>query len=369
MKLRAAKSLASGRIARAALVVATLTLTACGGDDPQPSSSAGPAPGATTSRPSSASPARSPAGSTSPTPYSVTVRQDDPAGAESADGVLLRVVLQPGQTYRLIRESTAESAAMGMTQKQDAANTYLFEVLEVDDQGVHRIKVTYDAIRMSITGGPQRINYDSTDPRRSRPSDPIALVMNPLIGQSFEMHLSDRGQILQVTGMPAIVQKVSAEAGQIGELLGPQLTGQMSDEAVASVMQSMIPVFPEHPVAPGGIWSTGFVLMESNMTLRYDTRYTLETAENGQVTLGVETAFATPPGTPPVNIGPMTMAMDVAGSMSGWLVVDQVIGWPLLASSDLAMQGSASIEAEGLPEPMNSPLQMTGTTKVINPIE
>ena len=290
-----------------------------------------------------------------------------------AEAVQLRLRFQPGDTYRLVSETVQDAQAMGMNQRQESGQGYRYEVLEVFTTGDIRMRVTYDWMMMKLSGGPMSVNYDSSSERNTRNAgnNPIVSALAAMVGESFEMTVTDQGQLVEVKGMGEVMQKVAATMGNdpTAQAMREQLSLQYNDKTMTSTMQGLMTQFPADAVEVGSGWANTQTITDGQMTMQLANNYTLDSVENGQATILLETTISTPANAPPLDMAGMKMSTRINGTMKGWIVIDQASGMMLATKADTEFSGNATIEAEGLPRPMNTPIKSSGTTTIVNPVE
>ncbi len=206
-------------------------------------------------------------------------------GQATAQEVDLRWQFQPGQelVYELTQVSDTETPTGIVSQTQ--VQTQRHTVLEVDDDGTARLRVTTDRMNVVAETPMGRQEFDSDDPERGSPE---LAMLGGMVGTSFEMTLRSDGRVLEVSGLDQMVDEMVEQmaqedpgaAGQMREMM----EGMFGEEAMESTMQQGVQPLPRDPVAPGGGWEFSLTQSLGFGSLRTEAFYTLRevVAEDGR---------------------------------------------------------------------------------------
>jgi len=259
--------------------------------------------------------------------------------AKAQDKVLLRMNLQPGQTFD--QGYAMEMKVFGAVPKQpmDMTTTGQFgihlEVLGVDDDGNIKLKATYQTIvskTQGVAGGkaiPAQ-NYDSKNPPKNIPAGLDSLA--GMVGMSLVETMSPQGKILKVEGLDAIVQKIMAKNK---DTVMRDATSQVLKESIegkSKEVSSMIK-FPESPIAVGDSWTN---VVSLPILPQLTMKYTLMSSQNGVATIAVRADFSPNPITPNLKTPLPPMKISISGTETGVMRVDEKTG--LTISSELNMR-------------------------------
>ena len=187
-----------------------------------------------------------------------------------------------------------------------------FEVLEVDDSGNQTISMTFDRMKVSVTGGPVPITYDSEDPATA--NGPLGKQMGEIIGQTLTMKMTPQGKVVEFGGF---------------DDASPQLKQQL--EQTKDQMSQMVVAFPDKPVDNGDTW-TGTMKQGGQMPMTINVTYTLLDQKDGEAIIKVD--------------GKITGQMN--GTMTGTMTVDIATGWTSSANLNMKASGSSSAGAMSL---------------------
>lgn len=179
------------------------------------------------------------------------------AGAASTK---LRIAPEIGTTYRYIltqsQTGTTSMGAMGSQEMDSETRTNMsMTALERDDDGATTFEMKYERFRTRTTG-PVSTEFDS-DQIAEDDSGLTANPMTNLIGKTFQIRLSPRGEILEVTGLREIFEELRAELqAQASSAAIEDMIGRMLDEeAITAMFRQLSPVFPEETIEKGSTWS------------------------------------------------------------------------------------------------------------------
>ena len=181
----------------------------------------------------------------------------------------LKLNLQPGSQYLYIID-TKTSMEMGQMMK---TNTGLmmetnYDVAAGQGNG-KRITVSYDRIAMSVQNPMMNLSYDSKD---STKGDSTLRAMGNMLHKPFFVDVSDKGEILKVEGLEAIISGSG---------------GAFNDSTAKTMMQQSLDVFPDHPVRPGDTWKKTSTMTVSMMNLSMDNEYKLKSVSGGTAHIDV----------------------------------------------------------------------------------
>ena len=205
---------------------------------------------------------------------------------ETTDKVTLAWKLKKGDSHRYEVSQENKTEFGGMEINNEVIFGYVMEVSEVSDKGVATLKLTYDRIKFVMTGM-MDTEYDS-DKDKAAPEEGLGKVMAGLVGKSFTMKLSARGEVVSVKGYEDIIAEITKDMGEDDPML-QQMKQQMTDTNVKKLLQQAFPRLPEKGVSKGDTWEDssdmgipGFVAV----TMKNKT--TFKEQKGGEVTLDIE---------------------------------------------------------------------------------
>ena len=292
------------------------------------------------------------------------------AHSQDTGKVQFRLRLQEGQSFRseTVNRQVITQSILGKDQKVDQTmgTTYRYDVQSVAPDGTATIKVSYEAMKMAMDSPAGKVEYDSKNPPAEIPS--VAKGVAAMLGQSFTMQMNSRGQVTEVEGLGALLDRVLShldlpdEAAK--EMTGKMLKNQFGDDAMIGAMQLMMPTYPEEPVGGGDTW-TKTTNVTMGFPMQMENTYTLKSRAGGMATLAVQTKIRSDPDAEPVSMGPVQMTYNISGRRSGQVVLHETVGWTI--SSKMAMEFKGDVKVIGMPgmaEGTTWPISCTGEMAV-----
>ena len=256
------------------------------------------------------------------------------SAAKAQDKVLLRMNLQPGQTFDegfvMEMETSSKIPKMNMNITTTMHSGFHEEVLDVDKDGNIKLKATFQKSTTDIHG-------DVAGKPIPSPSKKADAGLSPLMdytGQSVVVTMTPQGKVLKVEGMDAIIQRA------ISAIKDPKqravVQGMMKNNFKSSNMFSTgFGRFPETAVAVGDSW-TSVVSSPMVMLSQISMKYTLMSSKDGVATIAVRADFSSNSQAAAGKMSPFPMKLGVSGTESGVMRVDEKTG--LTISSELHVQ-------------------------------
>ena len=192
-----------------------------------------------------------------------------PGTSASEQEVTLRYRWTKGENlrYRQTQQSTATISGMPGGMGEMVVNTTISQAFKVAAEsvapdGVATLRFTYDAVQMEMTSPMGGLSYDSGAPdKASDPTGGMAKdVFARLLGESFTLVMTPRGEVQKIDGMGRIVEKAFGALPQDPAVAGMLngLKAAFSDESLKSSFAQGFSQFPERSVKPGDTWNTDF---------------------------------------------------------------------------------------------------------------
>ena len=183
--------------------------------------------------------------------------------------------LKPGESLHVAIEQKTDSqiAFSGKAAKTTIELTLVlgWNVLSADDSGF-KIRQTVERIRQKLsTQQAGTIEFDSaSSSRQTGPAADLATSLRPLVGVSFDLTMSPRGEITvaEPSNEPAKALLAALETAAAGD---PAARG-----AVEQLLRRPLLVLPEKPVNQNDTWSTTAERNTAAGPLKIDTTYELQ---------------------------------------------------------------------------------------------
>jgi hypothetical protein len=267
------------------------------------------------------------------------------------DWVTLRLNLKPGSRYRMTQTSQTKTVIVTLPMSgRPAAKTEVsgvgtnvldYAVLYNNPDGTMQIRLTYgDMINNStvkVNGKPQKLpGANATN--------------NILSGQSIEMRLSPEGAVSDVRGADKIWKRslagVKGVTPQMRRQMESSMKQMLGDTFIKNLMQSSGMAYPQNPIRLGQAW---YQRMETGgqLPLVVNLRRTLQSRNNGALTIGENGVLSIGDITKSVAFGPTSMQMALTGTYSGTTVLDEATGFARSATLSQRYGGTISAKAEG----------------------
>jgi hypothetical protein len=262
----------------------------------------------------------------------------------SAAAVSLQLKLGKGKTYyqRTVMDQHLIQTVMGQDQVMDQSmGTGLkMDVLDVDRQGNMRIRNTFNWARSKQTNPMGSFDYDSA----KQPTPPAgAEAFAALLGQSYVVTISPRGEVLDVNGveeMQAAVRQKLPPGAQADPALSA-LAQYLNKKGIKEMTESTLGVYPDKPVDPGQSWSSKKVVTPA-FELTIDSKWTLQKREAGVAIIGATSSMRSNPDTP-IDAGGMKVRFDLAGTQDGTMRVEEATGLIRLADARQQLKGEIKV--------------------------
>ncbi len=273
------------------------------------------------------------------------------AAGSSDDKISLEMKFKEGDVFKIVNRADQEISMKMMGMSNDVGQKFDFylkqEVKSVAEDGSADIEVTYDRIvyeiNMALMG--QKITYDSEIDEPGG-ANPMADAMDPVVGKSFTMKLDKRGQVLEVTGLEAILDGMAASGGEANmEAFKP--------ENIKKTMQGIQAIYPDVLVGEGDTWGAETDL-SGDYPLDLKTTYKVEKIESDKIILGVDGTVSSD-GKAELPNGAGSMSMD--GTQKGTMEIDRATG--MMLNGDLVQDISGEVTAMGQSSPMTISSKIT----------
>jgi hypothetical protein len=229
---------------------------------------------------------------------------------------------------------------MQQVRDQSLGTGVKMEVLDVDGQGNMRIRRTYDWSMTKRTGPVGSLDYDSAKQTTPPPgAEPFAA----LLGQSYVVRISPKGEVLDINGveeMQAAVRKKLPAGAQADQAMSA-LSQYLDKNSLKQMIEGELDVYPDKPVEVGESWSKKRVITPM-FELTIDSKWTLQKLENG-VAIIATTSSSRSNANKPVETGGMKMRFDLAGTQDGTIRMQEATGLILLGQAQQQLKGEIKL--------------------------
>ncbi len=274
----------------------------------------------------------------------------------TASAVQLQLTLPKGKTY--YQKSTFDQhitqTIMNQQQviDQSIGTGMKWDVLDVDGQGNMRIRQTFIWSAYKQTNPMGGIEYDS-----AKQTTPTAGAESfaALLGQSFVVKVTPKGEVLDVNGIEemraAVLKKLPAGTE---ENLGTSPAAMFLDKNhIKEMVGANLAIYPDKAVEPGQSWSK-----RQKITIGFgiitDTKWTLQKREGGVDVIAATASLRSDPNSPPMENAGMKMKFDITGTQEGTLRVEEATGLILSDQTKQQLKGNINILGAADATPMMS---------------
>ncbi|MFC1544719.1 DUF6263 family protein [Gemmatimonadota bacterium] len=266
-------------------------------------------------------------------------------GCDSASKTTdLKLGLKEGKTYRtrMVVDQDVKQTMMGqsMDMKQKMTQDLAFEVRDVDEKGNLTVRVTFERIAADIEAGPRKMTYDSAQPADD--TNPLAKSYGVMAGQGYTLVVSDRGQLVAISGMDSLINrmidKMEIDDESMKERMKAQFESAYGEQSARDMCGQMFGMIPPGPVEVGDQWScssSGKMMFP----ITWDQTWVLKEIRGDVMVLDGQSATSIHSGDEPTEMGPVKMLMDMDGTQSGTLELDRDTGLVIGGTMHSSMKG------------------------------
>ena len=257
--------------------------------------------------------------------------QDEPSVPKPAQPTGQKITLKlnlPKGTVRKSASNVDMKMDIGIGDQPIAMNMVMgmemgFDVQDVDTDGNHTVKLTYDRMKMKMDG-PVALEFDSA--KKDGDFNPLTAAFGALVGQSLTMKMTPQGKITEVTGADELAKKLGAAIPGAEEQIKQQL------KETENQVGQLVANFPDKPVDNGDTW-TAKMKMGGATPMTVDATYTLLDRTGEEALVGFDGKIE----------GALT------GTMTGTMHIDLKTGWTNSANMKMKVsgkQGGATIDMD-----------------------
>jgi len=288
----------------------------------------------------------------------------------TGEKILLRLRLEKGKSYKVQMTAGQKITQNIQGREQEISQTigilFKYAVQDVAADGTASIDATYDAVTFKQDGPKGVIEYDSANPPKT--PHPMTTGLAALVGQRFSMKMSNMGEVKEVTGVEAMLDKMAAALpaaeGAAKEPMEKVLREQFGPEALKEIMQTAAARYPREAMGVGGTWvqtlklTKGFPMIADNVC-------TLTARKDGIATIRITSKVSSDPEAGPLDLGAAKMTCTFSGTQEGTQKVDETTGW--LTEMVMRQDFSGEMKIEGAPgksKPIVVPMSVKGTVRL-----
>jgi hypothetical protein len=278
------------------------------------------------------------------------------ASCQSDKPLDLKFQLPQGETVRYTADmnQNIDQTVMGnaMSIKQNMLFGMLYKVTGME--GTNRmVDVSYDRIKMETNAAGQSLKYDSKD---TAGNNPALAMLGGMLGKTFRMTVSERGQVQKVEGFDAIINSMANDpANPNAAAMRQQLDQMFSDDAVKQMLEQSTNIYPDKAVKPGDTWTKTSTTNMGPVSLEIANTYKLESATDKTAHVSSNAVIT---GKSATGAGAMQgMTVNMKGKQTGKMDIEIATG--MMEKMDVDQNIEGTIEMQDMKMPMK--IKTTGT--------
>jgi hypothetical protein len=287
----------------------------------------------------------------------------------SANDVDLKFNLKKGDVtkYRATIEQTTTQQMGGMDQtvNQNQIFEYTIDVKDVNASRNFVTQITYTRVAINMAAGGMNIAFDSAE-EESAPANPQLMGFAALVGQSVNVTFSPKGEIVEVSGVEAMIESMISELAGDNEAMKGQMKQSLSqsfnDEQMKQMFGGSFIKYPEKAIKVGTKWTENQAVV-TQFTLNVINNYVVKAITADKVDLEVTSTIATEPGNKS-NMQGMEVTFNLFGTQSGTISIEPSTGKIISSTVNQNISGNLSADMGG----QNMDVPMTIASKVITEV-
>lgn len=287
------------------------------------------------------------------------------------DKVQLKLNLKAGEKYDMkmsqVQNVTRSMLGQEVKATQDMEMVMGYEVLGVEPNGVSEVKMTYKSMKVKVKSPQGDFEYDSAKPAADT-NESMAKMMgamySAMFGGSMTIKMRPNGEVYDVNGLEAIMKKIGEGDGPEGAMMKKMFEQMFDEDKMKDSMGEMFVIFPDEAVGVGQAWYDELGL-DIGFPIDVSTTYMLMKREGGRAYIDASAKMDLGDEAKKIDMGPMKMSFQVAGTISQSIVVDEASGWVLSSDGTMNLSGVIKLDAsEQMPNGMAIPMKIDGVIKI-----
>ena len=269
----------------------------------------------------------------------------------------------------LVTSNTSTNMTMmgqNTDQSQTTSMAYTCDVESVGAAGEVAMKVTIDNADLGDMGGMMGAmgggggNLSGSD--------------IGLSGSSFNMTVGSDGRVAELTGMGPVVEEAirkvidemkkqfaqlqlpEAQLSGVTDGMGSVMRRTFGDSAMREMMEDLMRIYPDAPLATGSSWQRGVVLTHGPMPMVRSENWKLVSSKDGVATLEVTANLTPNTDAAGINMGMISISYEVSGQVNGTYEVDEATGW--LIKGEVKKDLDVAMKMTGMPAGAGGPSSM-----------
>ena len=287
----------------------------------------------------------------------------------SANDVDLKFNLKKGDVtkYRATIEQTTTQQMGGMEQtvNQNQIFEYTIDVKDVNASGNFVTQITYTRVAINMAAGGMNIAFDSAEEDLA-PANPQLMGFAALVGQSVNVTFSPKGEIVEVSGVEAMIESMISELAGDNEAMKGQMRQSLlqsfNDEQMKQMFGGSFIKYPEKVIKVGSKWTENQAVV-TQFPLNVINNYVVNAITADKVDLEVTSTIVTEPGNKS-NMQGIEATFNLFGTQSGTISIERSTGKIISSTVNQNISGNLSADMGG----QNMDVPMTIASKVITEV-
>ena len=266
-----------------------------------------------------------------------------------SDVVEMKLNLQKGKTYTY---STKTNMNMDMQMMGKQVNTvgnvdfaFKMQVENVDAEHNYHFTSSYDAIRFKMNAMGMDMGYDSKNVGdtvgENMMSGMLRKVFGSMVGKSFHMIMTPKGEVLKVEGLKDLVESMESSINiseQMRASMKKQMEQSFNEDQIKQSFAQGFYIYPDKALKVGDSWNKNFDKDMNNIKMNQDVTFTVKDINSSTVVLELSGKLksSSVPGQDSVKI-----KMELSGDEKGTMEMDRATGMIRQGNIDMDMKMSA----------------------------
>jgi len=262
-------------------------------------------------------------------------------------GYVLQPRFEEGSSYAVetTMDQTMNMVVMGRSLEVDQQQSMVhrYDVRDRAADGTITLDYTTTRVRgeTSMPAMGRSMSYDSEDTTASGQAGRMSRRMRSMTGHTISARLSPQGSVRAVTGVEALldslaaVEQDSTQAQVLRRMMGP--------DAVRQQLNLSFGVYPDRPVSVGDTW-TDESAVRLGVPMQIKATYTLDSIRSTQAVIDARMDLSPVEGDSTIQMGGMSMKMNLTGDMEGKILLDVPSGLPSESTLRMEMSGTGTVE-------------------------
>lgn len=253
----------------------------------------------------------------------------------------LKLNLEDGKSYHQIMESKSTINQIASDNNIDLLmnirSAMTFTVTGFNED--YYMDVHYDSLSMQMSMTDYTMSYSSES--QNGEDDYISILMSEMKNKKFKIVMSEKGEILNVSGFEMILKKAFEKLDKIEPDMKAKLERDLKNafgsESFTNSFETITAIYPPEPVELGRQWKSEIDL-NSNMPIRLNTLYQFkEETDEFYIIEGNGTIISLPDGE--IEMGTSPFSYEMTGTSAAVIKIDKQSGWIKEATMSQNMKG------------------------------